>query len=100
MLNMEHRYLLFTGDHYYPCGGWGDYRDSYETIPAAHAAMLLMTDEWYQIVDLQSRSTGSSVVEKGSIQAAQASEKQAPRAQRIRHTSWSDTDEFVQTTED
>jgi hypothetical protein len=29
------RFLVFSGDKYYPSGGWGDYRDSADTLDEA-----------------------------------------------------------------
>lgn len=31
------RFLVFAFDQYYPCGGWGDFCGSYETVEAALA---------------------------------------------------------------
>lgn len=43
------RYLLFAGDHYYPSGGWNDYRGCYETIFAARVNGAGY--DWSHVVD-------------------------------------------------
>ena len=55
------RFYLFAGDDYYPAGGVGDYRNSFNTIDAAidhfeayniKASMRgEMAWDWYQVVD-------------------------------------------------
>jgi len=51
------RYLLFAGYTYYPSGGWGDYRGSFETVEEAVARFEKDKKEnwwdWYHIVDSQ-----------------------------------------------
>ena len=32
-----HRFLVFAGSYYYPCGGWDDFRGSYATFDEADA---------------------------------------------------------------
>lgn len=57
------RFLVFTGCHYYPSGGWDDYDKNFDTI---EEAMDYLTNtipdsfDWWQIVDLQ---TGVKVKE-------------------------------------
>jgi hypothetical protein len=57
-------FLLFAGEHYYPNGGWGDFRGAYATVDEARAGILarqhadaaaglLSTYEWYEIVDVR-----------------------------------------------
>jgi hypothetical protein len=31
------RYLLFAHDQYYPCGGWGDFKSSFDSLEEAFA---------------------------------------------------------------
>ncbi len=48
------RYLLFMGMHYYPFGGWKDFKDSFDTIEEAQQHFKdanLDSIAWYQIVD-------------------------------------------------
>lgn len=52
------RFLLFWGDIYYPSGGWGDFKGSYDTIE--EALDKCTKAEWYQIVDI---STGTVIKE-------------------------------------
>jgi hypothetical protein len=30
-----HRFLVFGGDYYYPCGGWEDFQDSFDSFEEA-----------------------------------------------------------------
>ena len=53
------RYALFTGDDYYPRGGWDDFKGSFDTVEDALAAPR---GEWFQVVDL----TEGFLVRKGS----------------------------------
>ncbi len=57
--------LIFTGEVYYPGGGWNDYQGTADTIEAARAVVesVLGSDEWYQIVD----GGSLKVVEEGDI---------------------------------
>lgn len=34
------RYLVFTGDRYYPAGGWGDFLGDYSSLAIAQADLL------------------------------------------------------------
>lgn len=46
------RYLLFAGAHYYPRGGWDDFKGVFETVEAAKAALGQVGEsEWWQVVD-------------------------------------------------
>lgn len=54
------RFLLFVGDTYYPCGGWRDFKGSFDTEDEARAhAAVLKADEngygwdWAHIVDTE-----------------------------------------------
>lgn len=55
---MSTKYLIFIGDQYYPCGGWGDYltyRDSLkEAIIAAQTYAMdgSYTFPWAHVVNL------------------------------------------------
>lgn len=53
------RFLLFHGHVYYPFGGWGDFKGSFDTQEAAFNAFTSQLADWevigrfvwYQIVD-------------------------------------------------
>ena len=53
------RFAVFSGDKFYPSGGWNDFRSSHDTHDEARNAAT--TGDWWQIVDLM---TGQ-VVEQG-----------------------------------
>jgi hypothetical protein len=58
-------FFVFTGEEYYPGGGWTDFQGTAATIEEAHtvAESVLGTDEWYQIVDADSLK----MIEEGQI---------------------------------
>ena len=45
-------YMLFTGNHYYPRGGWEDYEDSFtsETDAIVHFESMNYAPDWGQVV--------------------------------------------------
>jgi hypothetical protein len=45
------RYLMFAGSHYYPCGGWEDFKGCYDTVEEAEAAARAEKEDWTQVVD-------------------------------------------------
>lgn len=47
------RFLVFSGDHYYPGGGWSDFKGSYDTADEARVAASGTGHEWTQIVDTE-----------------------------------------------
>jgi hypothetical protein len=55
------RYAVFTGDKYYPDGGWNDYKSSHDTLAEARRMPAPAPGSWSQIVDLM---TGQSIVHK------------------------------------
>lgn len=57
------RFLLFAGDHYYPAGGWVDFKDSFLTLENAKdaAAKTYAREDWYHIIDTE---TGEIVDQK------------------------------------
>lgn len=55
------RYAVFSGENYYPCGGWSDFQGTFDTIEEARSHIATQKDQWWQIVDLQ---TGLLVQEK------------------------------------
>lgn len=46
------RYLLFSGEDYYPDGGWVDFDDSFDTPEEAMASRKQLGD-WAHVVDSQ-----------------------------------------------
>ena len=50
------RYLLFSGDVYYPAGGWDDLVDTFDTEKEAHEfgrELYKRNNNWFHIVDLE-----------------------------------------------
>jgi len=45
------QFLLFTGEGYYPMGGWGDFKGSFDTIDEVVRKVQSCGGEWYQVVD-------------------------------------------------
>ena len=55
---MTKRFLAFTGENYYPCGGWNDFCGSFDSLDEAKTATRptgALNDyrEWAHIVDLE-----------------------------------------------
>jgi hypothetical protein len=55
---MTGRYLLFSGAHYYPEGGWYDFRGSFATAEEAKAAYrpYRFGGEWAHVVDTETET--------------------------------------------
>lgn len=51
---MNRPFFLFTGDHYYPAGGWDDYRGRFATENEALTAAANQKDDWWQVVNINS----------------------------------------------
>ena len=49
------RYLLFSGDEFYPCGGWNDFQGEYDTVEEAKEIAEKQGDDWWQIVNFAAR---------------------------------------------
>ncbi len=67
------RFVLFSGDFYYPVGGAGDYKNSFATLE--EAKLIALTDharDWWHILDL---NTGKIHHDNGEIEDA---DNQAP----------------------
>lgn len=65
------RYLLFAGEAYRSLGGWDDFVDAFETIPFAMDALckpLILSIDWWHIVDTQSYTT----VKRGGVRGDSA----------------------------
>lgn len=45
------RYVVFSGDTYYPGGGWSDFRSSHDTLAEARSAAK--PGDWSMIIDLK-----------------------------------------------
>ncbi len=46
------RFLLFSGDEFYPSGGWDDFKGDYSTLPYAQIEAGEATEyTWAQVVD-------------------------------------------------
>lgn len=66
------RYLLFGGNNYYPLGGWGDFKESFDSIEEAKtvAEERIYSDceywdlEWFHIVDTNTWETVMAVNNK------------------------------------
>ena len=46
------RYLLFSGDNYYPGGGWNDFKGAFNTVEEAVQHGDKLGYDWYQVVHL------------------------------------------------
>lgn len=47
------RYMLFSGDKYYPGGGMKDFIDSFDTIDECKFKIGLMSyNDWFQVYDI------------------------------------------------
>lgn len=56
------RYLVFTGENYYPSGGWDDFVGDYDDLKAAIAAadndpdwQARAPQRWWHVVDSEGR---------------------------------------------
>lgn len=48
------RFLLFSGEDYYPFGGWHDFKGAYASVATARRAFSrLHGDDWAQIIDTE-----------------------------------------------
>ena len=52
-------YLLFSGFHFYPSGGWNDYEGSYGTAEDAVKAAASIDCDWWHV------ACGENIVESG-----------------------------------
>lgn len=51
------RYLLFSGERYYPAGGAGDLYGAFATLEEAQAAAKKTRYDWWHIFDLKTLKT-------------------------------------------
>jgi hypothetical protein len=49
------RYLAFSGDTYYPGGGWNDFNGGADTVDEARK-LIPNGFDWYQIVDTETQT--------------------------------------------
>lgn len=47
------RFLVFSGDNYYPQGGFDDFRSDHDTIEEAKQAAESANGDWAQVADTQ-----------------------------------------------
>lgn len=47
------RFLLFTGDTYYPSGGWRDLAGQFDSIESAEESAEGLDPDWWEIVDTE-----------------------------------------------
>ena len=47
------RYIVFSGPEYYPSGGWGDFRQSFDTLDEAKQWLDRYPADWKEIIDLE-----------------------------------------------
>ena len=61
------RYLLFSGTAKAPVGGWGDYVNSFDTLPEAIAAghaTYLAGGAWWHVID---SASGDQVADQAGV---------------------------------
>jgi hypothetical protein len=65
------RYLLFSGEHYYPLGGWEDFIESSDDLNGliARSPPEKVSWGWWHIVDTQTSSIVASHAERESQDA-------------------------------
>lgn len=57
---MLFQFIIFAGSFYYPCGGWNDFRGSFDTVEECQNYLLnnKFKFDWFQIVH---RDTGEII---------------------------------------
>ncbi len=64
------RYLLFAGDMYYPCGGWEDFKDDFDTVEEAREGVRSLRrnpwggPDWWDIIDTKAMKRVASSWER------------------------------------
>jgi hypothetical protein len=48
------RYILFSGDYYYPSGGWNDAKGDFDTIE--EAIRVGSRADWFHVIDTETWS--------------------------------------------
>lgn len=47
------RFIVFAGSTYYPTGGWGDMKSSFDTFEEANDLVSSVDNyDWFEIVDI------------------------------------------------
>lgn len=49
---MVKRYALFSGYHYYPNGGWEDFKGFFESVEDAAASLVGKRADWWHVVHI------------------------------------------------
>ncbi len=69
------RFLLFSGDTYYPYGGFWDCNHSFDSLEEAVSFAASKDDDWYHVVDIQTMkvvaNSGESCYGEGVPQGPQ-----------------------------
>lgn len=47
------RFLVFSGDYYYPSGGWDDFVNAFETLDEALKGVKDARGDWAHIIDTE-----------------------------------------------
>ncbi len=56
------RYMAFGGSTYYPSGGWGDFKGSFDALEEAVACAKeyrfdgVGEEDWWQVVDIETQA--------------------------------------------
>ena len=45
-------YLVFSGDQFYPNGGWIDFKRAFDSLDMAMIYLATERFDWYQVVDI------------------------------------------------
>lgn len=46
------RYIIFSGEQWYPSGGWNDFYGWYSSLEEAQKEFKKNDDDWVQLVDI------------------------------------------------
>lgn len=61
------RFLLFSGDCYYPGGGWDDFKGDFDTAESAQAKSIKERDDWWHVVDTTTMKEVKFLAADGTI---------------------------------
>lgn len=61
------RYLLFSGQNYYPSSGTGDYVGSFPSLDDALNSIVSSINDWYEVVYIENDGT-LRTAERGKIE--------------------------------
>ena len=62
MDKVTERYIVFTYDQYYPCGGWHDKRGVHGTLDEAIDAAKSSSEEYWEVVRIGVTDEGNLTV--------------------------------------